>query len=107
MGKGKTPRGSRKKTTSSHCTAIEAVEILLRLLNRMTCVDKISLGIIKPKLRAGQRRLKIIKENDKVLLLKMRDTNSLQHVRVYTSDADEVEKALSSYARKKKWGLTT
>jgi len=106
MGKGKTPPGSRKKTTSSHTTAIPAVEMLLNLLNKMPEVEKISLGVIKPKLRAGSRRLKIMADNDKVLLLKVRDSNSLQEVRVYTSDSAATKTVLNTFAGKKGWGIT-
>jgi len=106
MGKGKTPPGSRKKTTRSHTTAIESVEKLLKALNRMTDVDKISLGVIKPKLRVGHRRVKIMRENDRVLLVKVRDTNSHQELRVYTSNADEVENQIQAFAGKKGWGIT-
>lgn len=106
MGKGKTPPGSRKKTTKRHTTAIEAVEKLLKVLNRIEAVTKISLGVIKPKLRAGLRRIKVMYDSDKVLLLKVRDTNSLQEVRVYTTDATGTEAEIVSFARKKGWGVT-
>ena len=106
MGKGKTPPGSRKKTTKSHTTAIPAAERLLKELNRMAEVDKIALGIIKPKLRAGPRRLKIMTTSDKVLLLKVRDTNSLQEVRVYTKDATVTTARLVSFVQKEGWRVT-
>ena len=99
MGKGKTPPGSRKKTTKSHTTAIPLVEKLLKALNRMAEVDKISLGIIKPKLRAGIRRLKIMTQNEKTLLLKVRDTNSLQEVRVYTSAPETTQENIADWAQ--------
>jgi len=107
MGKGKTPPGSRKKTTKSHTTAIPAVEMLLKLLNKMVEVEKISLGIIKPNLRVGSRRLKIMADNAKVLLLKARDSNSLQELRVYTSDSAATVTALNAFAGKKGWEITT
>lgn len=106
MGKGKTPPGSRKKTTKKHTTAIPAVEKLLTVLNRLNTVEKISLGVIKPKLRAGQRRIKVRSENPKVLFIQMRDTNSLQELRVYTSDAKQTRSDLEAFATKKKWGVT-
>ena len=106
MGKGKTPPGSRKKTTSSHTTAIEAVEKLLKTLNRLEVVDKISLGVIKPKLPAGHRRIKIMLQNEKVLLIKVRGTNSHQDVRVYTSDVEKVDAHVRAFAGKKGWGIT-
>lgn len=106
MGKGKTPPGSRKKTTKKHTTAIPVVEKLLTVLNRLSAVEKISLGVIKPKLPVGPRRIKILSENDKVLLIRMRDTNSLQEVRVYTYDAKQTRGDLEAFARKQKWGVT-
>jgi hypothetical protein len=106
MGKGKTPPGSRKKTTKKHTTAIPTVEKLLKSLNRMPEVTKISLGVIKPKLRVGPRRIKIMSDNNKVLLLKMRDTNSLQEVRVYTGDATETTDKIVSFAKKQGWAVT-
>lgn len=106
MSKGKTPPGSRAKTTKSHTTAIDVVETLLPFLNRLGAVEKIALGIIKPKLKPAPRRIKIVSEKPTVLLLKMRGTNSLQEVRVYTSDAKGAQKAIETFARKKKWGIT-
>lgn len=106
MGKGKTPPGSRAKTTRSHTTAIDAVEKLLKPLNRMAEVEKISLGVIKPKLRAGQRRIKVTRENDKVLTVKVRGTNSHQVLRVYTSDTEKTTEQILAFAKKKGWGIT-
>jgi predicted metal-binding protein DUF2103 len=106
MGKGKTPPGSRKKTTSSHSTAVDSVEKLLKQLNCMKEVEKISLGVIKPGLRAGQRRVKIMRTNDKVLLLKVRCSNVMQEVRVYTSDADATVTKITAFAKKKGWGVS-
>lgn len=106
MGKGKTPRGSRRKTTKGHSTAIPMVEKLLQVLNRHLSVEKIALGVIKPGLRAGHRRIKIMTENDKVLLLKVRDVNTLQEVWVYNSSATETRELLVSYAEKSGWGVT-
>ena len=106
MGKGKTPPGSRKKTTKKHTTAIPSTEKLLKALNRMSEVEKISLGVIKPKLRGGPRRIKIMHDSDKVLLLKIRDTNSLQEVRVYTGSATKTETKIVSFAKKQGWAVT-
>ena len=106
MGKGKTPPGSRKKTTSAHTTAIPTVERLLKLLNRIAAVEKISLGVIKPKLPVGPRRIKIMSESGKVLLLKVRDTNSFQEVRVYTSGAVATADKIVTFAKKEGWGVT-
>jgi len=106
VGKGKTPPGSRRKTTKSHTTAIPAVEALLKPLNRWQEVEKISLGIIKPKLRVGPRRVKVTRQKDKVLLVRVRDVNSLQELRVYTSSTEKVEARIEAFAKKKGWSVT-
>lgn len=106
MGQGKTPPGSRKKTTKSHTTAIPAVESLLKSLNRWPEVEKIALGIIKPKLRPGPRRVKVIRQNNKVLHVKVRDTNSLQELRVYTSSAEKTDSQISAFAVAAGWSVT-
>lgn len=106
MGKGKTPPGSRKKVTKSHTTCIPLAESVLKGINRLSIVDKIALGVIKPNLRAGGRRLKILIENDRVLLLKLRDTNSYQELRIYTNDPTGVTTSLVAMAGKNAWGIT-
>jgi hypothetical protein len=106
VGKGKTPPGSRKKTTRKHTTAIPAAEALLKQLNKMVEIEKISLGIIKPKLRSGPRRIKVMDLNDKTLLCKVRDVNSLQEVRVYTTDLSATRDKIAAFAGKEGWGIT-
>jgi len=69
-------------------------------------IEKIALGVIKPGLRAGRRRIKIMRENDKVLLLKMRCSNVLQELRVYTNDADATVTKITAFAQKKGWGVS-
>ena len=106
MGKGKTPKGTRVKTTKRHTTAIPAVETLLKQLNRMESVEKVSLGIIKAKLRPGARRVKIVPQNDKVVLVRVRDVNTLQEVRVFSTDVEQVELTLEIFAKRMGWGIT-
>lgn len=104
MGKSK-GRGLRQKTTGSHTTAIPLAETFLRALNRMGTVEKISLGIIKPRLPVAPRRVKIMLENPKVLLLKVRDVNSLQELWVYTSDATATHNDLVTFAKREGLGV--
>lgn len=102
----KTPRGSRRKTTRSHTTAIPAVEHLLKSLNRWDDVSKVSLGVIKAGLRPATHRIKINVLNDKVLLMKVRGIRSVQEVRVYSNDSATVEKRIERVVRKKGWSVT-
>lgn len=80
--------------------------VFLRELNRIPSVEKISLGIIKPRLPVAPRRLKIMQESPAVLLLKVRDTNSLQELWVYTSDTTAAQAALVSFAKKEGLGVS-
>jgi hypothetical protein len=98
-------RGLRQKTTGSHTTTIPLVDTFLRALNRIDPVEKISLGIIKPRLPVAPRRVKIMQEGPTVLLLKVRDTNSLQELWVYTKDTTVTQSALVSFAKKEGLGV--
>lgn len=105
MGKSR-ERGLRQKTTGSHSTVIPLAATFLRELNRLPSVEKVSLGVIKPRLPVAPRRLKIMQENPKTLLLKIRDTNSLQEVWVYTSDATATQTGLVAFAKREGLGVS-
>jgi hypothetical protein len=99
MGKSR-ERGLRQKTTGSHSTLIPLAGVVLRELNRIPMVEKVSLGIIKPRLPAAPRRVKIMQESPKTILLKVRDTNSLQELWIYTNNVTDTERALVTFAKK-------
>jgi hypothetical protein len=80
--------------------------VFLRELNRLSSVEKVSLGIIKPRLPVAPRRLKIMQENPRTLLLKVRDTNSIQELWVYTSDATATQAGLVAFAKREGLGVS-
>lgn len=78
------------KFTSSHTTVIPFAKEVLKAIERLPLVEKISLGVIHPKLKStNDRRVKIQKDRSSVIL-KIRDTSSLQEVRIYSSSLQDV-----------------
>lgn len=105
MGKGKS-RGNRKKTTRSHTTAIPEVERLLKVLHSLDEVTKISLGVIKPGLRAAPRRIKVRIMNAKVTFIQVRGVTAVQEVRVYSTDQGAVSREIARFSNRRRWKHT-
>lgn len=76
--------------TPKHSTATDAVQkIYDRLINHPN-VKRMSFGVISPcKTVRGNRRVKILREEG-ALLFKVRDISSVQELRLYVSDGDEI-----------------
>ncbi len=78
------------KFTASHTTVIDAAAAPARAAERLPCVSKVSLGLIK-SLHNGPPALKFTDAGQGCLLVKVRGVRSLQEIRVYTTDKDAVE----------------
>ncbi len=88
------------KFTRSHSSAIPAAEELLDLLQKITEVKKISLGVIKAGKPSGGKRFLKIKERRGGFLITVRGNNSIQEIGVYTKRAGEVIELLKDKAFK-------
>jgi len=86
----------KSKTTKNHTTYIKTAEKLLKELNKMSEVEKISLGFIK---RTPNKKGKVglkVKEISGGLHLKVRGNTSIQDIYVYTKDTEIVSKVLEN-----------
>lgn len=77
------------KFTSSHTTVTESAVGPARSAALLPCVSKVSLGLIKT-LRSGPPAIKFLDEGPGCVLAKIRGPRTIQEVRVYTSDKDQV-----------------
>ena len=88
------PNWQGKKSAGSHTTLIEAAVPFVKQAQGMERVKKISLGIIKPTPNiVGRRRIKFTAMSGG-LKATIRGNTSLQEIRIYTSNVDEVKKEL-------------
>ncbi len=81
------------KFTASHTTVIQAADAPARAAAQLSCVSKVSLGLIKT-LHNGPPALKFLDEGPGCLLAKVRGIRSLQEIRIYTSDKEIVKAAM-------------
>ncbi len=77
------PHISASKLTRSHTTIIDAAIAVVKLAQKMPEVTKIALGVIKPNLPSGQKRVKC-KPIQGGVQVTVRGTNSKQDLYVYT-----------------------
>lgn len=82
------------KFTASHTTVIEAAHAPARAAAALGCVSKVSLGLIK-SLKNGPPALKFLDDGPGCLLVKVRGARSIQEVRVYTSDKERTQTAMT------------
>lgn len=87
MGKGALMGG---KYASSHTAVIEAAKAPAEAAAGLTCVSKVILGMIKVIPR-GPFSIKFTEESESCLLVKIRGTISIQEIRVYTTDLEQVK----------------
>lgn len=83
--KGDTLRG---KVAGSHSTYVELAGRLIRVIKKIPCVRRISLGVIKP-CPNGLLLIKAVRI-PAGLRFKVRDVNAVQTVYVYTDCEEEV-----------------
>jgi len=100
-------KSKRKKTTSSHSTAIASVDALLIPLHSQKEVTKIALGVITPGLKPAQIRIKLKRLNGITIQAKIRGNNAVQEIKIYSIDLDATEKGIKLFADKKGWLLTS
>ncbi len=99
MSKGHKQGG---KITGSHTTVIPAGEKVVDFLQKEKDVNKISIGFIKHGIRGGKHSIKTM-EMDSGLLLKIRGTASIQEIRVYTTQSENVKNSLMNFSKKHKY----
>jgi len=83
------------KYTASHTTVIDAALQPAQAAARLSCVSKISLGLIKT-LRNGPPAIKFTEECAGCLLVKIRGVSSIQEIRVYTTDKDATQDVMQA-----------
>ena len=83
------------KFTKSHTTAIEVSKKVVKAAEKLSQVQKISLGYINGQSGGSKRRIKF-SETDSGLLMKVVGPTGGQEIYLYCdqSDRDEVQKAL-------------
>ena len=81
------------KFTTAHTTVIDAARAPAVAAERLDCVTKVSLGLIK-SLPNGDTSIKFKDDGETCLLAKIRGTAYLQEVRVYTTDKQQVKEAM-------------
>ena len=86
------------KFTANHTTVIDAARDPALAAEKLDCVSKVSLGLIKT-LPNGSASIKFTDEGATCLLAKIRGTASLQEVRVYTSDKQKTKEAMCQAMR--------
>ncbi|MEF3692103.1 MAG: DUF2103 domain-containing protein [Candidatus Moraniibacteriota bacterium] len=83
-----------EKRGGKHTTIIDAAVEVVRYLQSLKQVSRVSPGYIRSGLKGGvKHRIKIIEEQG-ALLLKVRGGISFQEIRVYTSSPEKVQKII-------------
>ena len=80
----------RKKLTRSHTSLTKLTAQVVNLIIKLPSVSKISLGIIKPNLKAGQHRIKALPITGG-FRLNIRSSTSLQQIFVYTKEIEPIK----------------
>lgn len=86
------------KYTSSHTTCTEASAQIADIANALPEVNKIALGYLHNGVKSGDRRLKIQRDGN-VLLLKVQGSKCVHDIRIFTCN---IEKTKGDIARKAK-----
>ena len=95
------PKGHRQggKVQGRHTTIIPAAEKIVDTLSKNPDVKKITAGFIKHGIKSGKHAIKV-SEMESGLLLKIRGTASIQEIRIYTNEKEEVTDSLKTYSEK-------
>jgi len=83
------------KITASHTTIIDAARRPVLAAEKLSCVSKVSLGVIKVIPR-GTASIKFLQESEGCLLAKIRGVTSIQEVRIYSSDLELVRSEMTA-----------
>ena len=81
------------KFSNSHTTAIDATKKPAQAAEKLACVSKITLGIIRQIGKSYNRSISFTDE-DACLLVKIRGNCTIQEVRVYTSDKQATKEVM-------------
>jgi len=82
------PSPNKHKISPSHSTDTEASREVMRLINKLPEVTKISLGEIR-HVPGGRRDIKFLPMNGGVKVV-VRGNGAVQHMYVYTKDVEKV-----------------
>lgn len=93
------PHPFSKKFTRSHTSLIEAAEAPIKAAADLSCVSKVSLGIIRA-IGNGPISMKVTDEGPGCLLVKVRGPRSIQEIRVYTSEKEVTMIAMNAMLKK-------
>ena len=82
-----------KKITKSHTTATDESIELIKSIEKNPYIKKITLGVITPGLRPGEKRIKVFPSRGSIKVV-IRGTRSVQELYVYTYFPIETEKLI-------------
>lgn len=82
-----------KKITKSHSTATNESIELIKLIEKNPYIKKITLGVITPGLRPGEKRIKVFPSRGSIRIV-VRGVRSAQELYVYTDFPIETEKII-------------
>lgn len=85
------------KITATHSTVIDAAVIIVKFAVKEPSITKIGLGKISQMRSTSKGRRLIITEQPAGLLVKVRGSNSLQEIRLYTKDHAKIIGALERF----------
>jgi len=80
-----------KKITKSHSTAIDESIELIKSIEKHPYIKKITLGVITPGLRPGEKRIKVFPTRGSIKVV-VRGVRSAQELYIYTDYPSETEK---------------
>lgn len=90
-----------KKYTSNHSTIIDACGTLVDFANKHACIQKITLGIIKPipgSRGSFVKRIKFVQE-PACLFVKVRGNKAVQELRLFSDNINQFEKDFKEFAK--------
>lgn len=95
MARGNANHFQGGKVTASHTTIIDAARRPVIAAEKLSCVTKVSLGMIKVIPR-GTASIKYLTESEGCILAKVRGTTSIQEIRIYCSNPELVKEQMSA-----------
>lgn len=82
-----------KKITASHSSATDLAAKVIKILEKQDTIQKITLGVIKPNLKPGPHRIKIIPIQGGIRMA-VRSTTSVQQLFVYGGNLENLNRVL-------------
>jgi hypothetical protein len=91
------------KVTGNHTTIIDAVASIIKEIEKMTEVTKISLGFITPGLKAAGGNIAVkITDDDNCILLTIKGNTSKQELYIYSENRQKTKEEIAKLCRNKK-----